>query len=350
MTSTHGEPRLGHPDDNLGEFAEELKLLAEAVLERVEPVLRRTAADGRSDWDSCSWCPVCAAAAIVRGEHHDVVAAIADHGTAIVTVLREALAGVPVEPVIPPDLDPDSAEYQAWQQHSHSRLAEDLADAYANARGGAGTSQSDATGRRGAGASGQGAGAASRGDRTAAGRGDHTAAGRGDADAAGRGDHTAAGGRAAAGAGRRDAAAAGRSDETGAGEHGANAAAPRDSAAGHHDSAAGRPAAGAGHRAGDAESSSGGRRFADSGARAGGAGLSGVFARFLAGAQGHSSGAQGHTSSGHHAAPAAPAASAGAEDAPPAEDPLGNGPGAARRPESGRRKPGYVPINVTIKA
>ncbi|MFB8004649.1 hypothetical protein [Nocardia sp. NPDC056000] len=118
MTATQGHPRSGHPDDNFSEFAEELRLLAEAVLERVEPVLRRTAADGRTQWSSCAWCPVCAAAAVVRGEHHDVVAAIADHGTAIVTVLREALAGVPVEPVLPPDLDPESPEYQAWLHHS----------------------------------------------------------------------------------------------------------------------------------------------------------------------------------------------------------------------------------------
>ncbi|MEV6070902.1 hypothetical protein AB0L82_30530 [Nocardia sp. NPDC052001] len=118
MTATQGHPRSGHPEDNFSEFAEELRLLAEAVLERVEPVLRRTAADGRTQWSSCAWCPVCAAAAVVRGEHHDVVAAIADHGTAIVTVLREALAGVPVEPVLPPDLDPESPEYQAWLHHS----------------------------------------------------------------------------------------------------------------------------------------------------------------------------------------------------------------------------------------
>ncbi|MGW4249471.1 hypothetical protein, partial [Nocardia sp. NPDC004722] len=139
MTTTH--PRPGHPEENLGEFAEELRLLAEAVLERVEPVLRRTASDGRTEWNSCSWCPVCAAAAIVRGEHHDVVAAIAEHGTAIVTVLREALAGVPVDPVIPPELDPDSPEYHAWHQYVHAAgnasEATDLpfADAYAAARG-----------------------------------------------------------------------------------------------------------------------------------------------------------------------------------------------------------------------
>lgn len=95
---THAHPN----DDTFGEFAAEFRALAEVLLERIEPTLRRAAADGR-EWDSCSWCPVCAAAALVRGEHHDVVTAVADHGTAIVTVLREALAGVPVEPLLPDD-------------------------------------------------------------------------------------------------------------------------------------------------------------------------------------------------------------------------------------------------------
>ncbi|MEV0294969.1 hypothetical protein [Nocardia sp. NPDC050710] len=112
--------------EGFGEFAEELKLLAETVLERVEPVLRH-AADGQTDWSSCSWCPVCAAAALMRGEHHDVVTAIADHGTAIVTVLREALAGIPVEPVLPPDADPEDAvphDHRGAHRHSHG-LSED---------------------------------------------------------------------------------------------------------------------------------------------------------------------------------------------------------------------------------
>ncbi|MFE3545624.1 hypothetical protein ACFXK0_21890 [Nocardia sp. NPDC059177] len=91
-----------HPD-GFAEFTEELRLLAEVLLARVEPVLRRTAADGQADLGGCAWCPVCAAAALVRGDHHDVVAALADHGTAMVTVLREALAGVPVDPLLPPE-------------------------------------------------------------------------------------------------------------------------------------------------------------------------------------------------------------------------------------------------------
>ncbi|WP_228824090.1 hypothetical protein [Nocardia blacklockiae] len=86
-------------------------MLAETMLERVEPALRRAAAGDRVEWDGCSWCPICAAAALVRGEHHDVVATLAEHGTAIVTVLREALAGIPVEPVLP-DPEPETAEPQ----------------------------------------------------------------------------------------------------------------------------------------------------------------------------------------------------------------------------------------------
>ncbi|WP_228786516.1 hypothetical protein [Nocardia terpenica] len=106
-TDAAGHDEAAH-GDNFAEFAEELRLLAETILERVEPVLRQASADGRTEWDSCSWCPVCAAAALVRGQHHDVVAALAEHGTAIVTVLREALAGVPVEPIFPPDDTSDS--------------------------------------------------------------------------------------------------------------------------------------------------------------------------------------------------------------------------------------------------
>jgi hypothetical protein len=110
----HGDPAADGPQQSgrgfsdfehgggLAEFAAELKLLAEAVLERVEPVLRRTAVEGETEWSSCGWCPVCA---LMRGEHHDVLATVADQGTAIITVLREALAGVPVEPVPPPDDD-----------------------------------------------------------------------------------------------------------------------------------------------------------------------------------------------------------------------------------------------------
>ncbi|MEV0105365.1 hypothetical protein AB0H42_03360 [Nocardia sp. NPDC050799] len=100
----------------VAEFADELRLLAEAVLERVEPVLREAAAEGQPEWNNCAWCPLCAAAALVRGEHHEVLATVAAHGTAIVTVLREALAGVPVDPVVAHRHGPESG---TTHQNSH---------------------------------------------------------------------------------------------------------------------------------------------------------------------------------------------------------------------------------------
>ncbi|MFF0529367.1 hypothetical protein ACFYT3_13325 [Nocardia amikacinitolerans] len=205
----------GPHDDGFSEFAEELKLLAEAVLERVEPVLRRSAAQGQPDWSACSWCPVCAAAALVRGEHHDVVAAIADHGTAIVTVLREALAGVPVDPLLPDDEDsesgvrhrhpgagPRSAARHGAGDGSRAGAARqpgdrrtgpgDRYDAEDRA-GGRGTDASRADDRHAAGhrSGGQGMGASGDGDQHAAG---HRSGGQG-MGASGDGDQHAAGHR-----------------------------------------------------------------------------------------------------------------------------------------------------------
>lgn len=109
--------------EGVAEFADELRLLAEAVLERVEPVLREAAAEGQPEWNNCTWCPLCAAAALVRGEHHEVLATVAAHGTAIVTVLREALAGVPVDPVVAHRHGPESGT-----AHEDSRSAGTGAD------------------------------------------------------------------------------------------------------------------------------------------------------------------------------------------------------------------------------
>lgn len=109
--------------EGIAELAEELRLLAEAVLERVEPVLREAAADGKPEWGNCTWCPLCAAAALVRGEQHEVLATVAAHGTAIVTILREALAGEPVDPVMPHGHGPGSAT-----AHGRSGTGDQAAD------------------------------------------------------------------------------------------------------------------------------------------------------------------------------------------------------------------------------
>ncbi|MFF2557260.1 hypothetical protein ACFVUS_40105 [Nocardia sp. NPDC058058] len=300
MTATHDHPRSGHPDDNFSEFAEELRLLAEAVLERVEPVLRRTAADGRTQWSSCAWCPVCAAAAVVRGEHHDVVAAIADHGTAIVTVLREALAGVPVEPVLPPDLDPESAEYQAWLHHSFGHGAAPAEPGPDN------------------GPTGGGAGFDHPADDFAAG------------DASGKPDGGAARGRAAGAHTGASAALAGLIARFAAGAQGIRSEHARAAQAGTD------PAA-AESRAGAEDGSGGGTSAAgapDSTGRRARGDASGA-------------GAQSGVNAGRRE-----------RETASGSDSFGRGPGVARRPgdasEPGRgrgaTRAGYVPIDVTIKA
>ncbi|WP_227983012.1 hypothetical protein [Nocardia spumae] len=168
---THAHPH----DDTFGEFAQELRALAEILLERIEPTLRRAAADSR-EWDSCSWCPVCAAAALVRGEHHDVVAAVADHGTAIVTVLREALAGVPVEPLLPDDLDegaePGGDGSGPWPDEPGGPDAPGPSASGAHAPG------AHAPGAEAVGAEAVGAEAAGRPGAKHGGRGRHSAAAR----------------------------------------------------------------------------------------------------------------------------------------------------------------------------
>jgi hypothetical protein len=108
-----------------GELAEELRLLIETVLERMEPALRRASTgEGTQEWASCSWCPLCAAVALIRGEHHEVVASLAEHGTAMVTVLREAMAGVPVDPIWPEGHDHAAAEQAATQEDGTRGAAE----------------------------------------------------------------------------------------------------------------------------------------------------------------------------------------------------------------------------------
>ena len=104
------------------DLADEIRLLAETVLERVEPALRRTAAGaGKPDWDGCGACPICALTALLRGEQHELVTSLAEHGTAIVTILREALAGTPVDPLMPPGSDTGSEQEPAHPTREPAR-------------------------------------------------------------------------------------------------------------------------------------------------------------------------------------------------------------------------------------
>ncbi|QCH23517.1 hypothetical protein [Mycobacteroides salmoniphilum] len=83
MTGTH--PELGP----------ELRALAASILDMLDPALRQAA---RAPGDGgvpgkCSqlFCPVCALAALVEGEHHPLLATIAEHSLALVMVVRAML-------------------------------------------------------------------------------------------------------------------------------------------------------------------------------------------------------------------------------------------------------------------
>jgi hypothetical protein len=61
-----------------------------------------TPPEGEAHGSDCRWCPVCQAAAVVRGERPEVTAALADVLTATAAALRSfAEAARPAEPEAP---------------------------------------------------------------------------------------------------------------------------------------------------------------------------------------------------------------------------------------------------------
>ena len=60
----------------------------------------------------CSWCPLCQAAAVVRGERPEVTAALADVLTATATALRTFAESVPSAEPNPPASEDDAPEAQ----------------------------------------------------------------------------------------------------------------------------------------------------------------------------------------------------------------------------------------------
>lgn len=88
-------PRDPHPD-----VAEELRQLAQAILDRLDPAIRAAAtraAEGLGGPGRCQqvWCPVCALAAMVTGEQHPLLTVVAEHSVALLTVIRSMTAQSP---------------------------------------------------------------------------------------------------------------------------------------------------------------------------------------------------------------------------------------------------------------
>lgn len=79
-----------HPE--LGELGPELRKLAQAILDRLDPAVRAAAmllADSGGP-GKCQqvWCPVCALAALVNDEEHPLLNVIAEHSVALFDVIR----------------------------------------------------------------------------------------------------------------------------------------------------------------------------------------------------------------------------------------------------------------------
>ena len=82
----------GHAD-----LGPELRQLAQAILDRIDPALRAAAmlavARATEGPGRCQqvWCPVCALAALVTGEEHPLLTVISEHSVALLAVVRALL-------------------------------------------------------------------------------------------------------------------------------------------------------------------------------------------------------------------------------------------------------------------
>lgn len=100
-----------HPD--LGELGPELRKLAQAILDRLDPAVRAaallaTAGDGPGKCQQV-WCPVCALAALASGEEHPLLTIVAEHSVALYEVIR-AVIGENGQAPGPPDDGPPGGD------------------------------------------------------------------------------------------------------------------------------------------------------------------------------------------------------------------------------------------------
>lgn len=81
-----------HPD--LGELGPELRKLAQAILDGIDPAVRAAAMLAQTNKSGgpgrCQqvWCPFCALAAVATGEEHPLLTVIAEHSVALFAVIR----------------------------------------------------------------------------------------------------------------------------------------------------------------------------------------------------------------------------------------------------------------------
>lgn len=83
--------------DGHANLGPELRQLAQAILDRLDPAVRAAAAmagDAMRGSGRCQqvWCPVCALAALISGEQHPMLTVIAEHSVALMSVIQAMVA------------------------------------------------------------------------------------------------------------------------------------------------------------------------------------------------------------------------------------------------------------------
>jgi hypothetical protein len=115
------------------EIGPELRRLAQAILDGIDPAVRTAAAltaGGGVGTGKCQqvWCPVCALAALATGDQHPLLTIIADHSIALLEVIRAIVDDIDRSPKPTPPPPPDGPPGGA-QAESDSKTPESDADA-----------------------------------------------------------------------------------------------------------------------------------------------------------------------------------------------------------------------------
>lgn len=94
------------------ELGPELRKLAQAILDGIDPAVRTAAAltaGAGVGTGKCQqvWCPVCALAALATGDQHPLLTVIADHSIALLEVIRAIVDDIDRSAKPPPEQPPD---------------------------------------------------------------------------------------------------------------------------------------------------------------------------------------------------------------------------------------------------
>src|ERR1700760_2270434 len=93
----------------------ELRKLAQAILDGIDPAVRTAAAltaGGGAGTGKCQqvWCPVCALAALATGDQHPLLTIVADHSVTLLEAIRAMVDDIDSSVQPPPDTPPGGGE------------------------------------------------------------------------------------------------------------------------------------------------------------------------------------------------------------------------------------------------